>query len=139
VPLTVAGRVLTDEVWPLPANAIAHPRLAGTYTRILGTWVREEGRLDLMEAIRRSALLPALLLEEAAPQMKTKGRIALGADADIVVFDAATVAAMADYDNPAAPATGMKFVIVNGAFVIRDGALLPDARPGRAVRGPGRG
>ncbi len=139
VPLTVAGRVLTDEVWPLPADAVAHPRLAGTYTRILGTWVREEGRLDLMEAIRRSSLLPAQLLEEAAPQMKAKGRIAPGADADIVIFDAATVAAMAHYGNPAAPATGMKFVIVNGAFVIRDGALLPDARPGRAVRGPDRG
>jgi N-acyl-D-glutamate deacylase len=132
---TVDGRTLLDEVWPLPPNAVAHPRVAATFSTILGDYVRERRLLSLPEAIRRSTLLPADLLAMTAPAMRSKGRIQIGADADIVVFDPDAIAGRATYASPATPAAGMRQVIVGGTFVIRDGELQVDARPGRAVRG----
>ena len=66
-----------------------HPRGAGTYARVLGKYVREEKVLSLMDAIRKSSLMPAQRLESMSPQMKLKGRLKIGADADISVFDPA--------------------------------------------------
>jgi hypothetical protein len=130
------GRILTEPVWPIPEDAYAHPRSAGTFTRILGRYVRERKQLTLMEAIRRASLLPAQILEDAAPQMKNKGRIKIGADADIIVFDPQTVIDKATYTNPRLPAEGMRHVIVNGVPVILDGKLNTAVRPGKAIRGP---
>jgi N-acyl-D-aspartate/D-glutamate deacylase len=66
--------------------------------------------------------------------MKNKGRIAVGADADITIFDPATIIDQATFSEPMKPALGMSHVLVNGMFVVRDGELIPDARPGRAIR-----
>lgn len=129
------GKPVAAAAWPLPTNAAGHPRTAGTFTRVLGNFVRERHLLSWMEAIRRSSLLPAQLLESAAPAMKRKGRIQPGADADIIVFDPATVGAAATYRHPAIPATGMKAVIVGGRILIAGGRLDARARPGQAVRG----
>ncbi len=126
---------LTKPVWPLPANTAGHPRTAATFTKVLGEYVRDRGLLSLPEAIRRSTLLPARLMEPVAPAMQRKGRIKAGADADIIVFDPDTVGAVATYVKPAAPSKGMRHVLVGGQFLIRDGALLTKARPGRPVRG----
>ena len=68
------------------------------------------------------------------PQMKRKGRVQVGADADMVVFDAATVSDRGTYTQPNQTATGMRYVIVNGTPVIRDGELVRDAMPGRPIR-----
>ena len=65
----------------------AHPRGAGTFSRVLGHYVRERGALGLMEALGKMSYLPAKRLETAVPQMARKGRIEVGADADLVVFD----------------------------------------------------
>lgn len=132
---SVKDRIVTDAVWPLPAGVAGHPRSAATFTKVLGEYVRERGLLGLADAIRRSTLLPAQLLEPVAPGMKRKGRIGIGMDADIVVFDPATVGAAATYEKPAEPARGMRHVLVGGTFVIRDGKLIASARPGRAIRG----
>lgn len=134
MPWTSGGRTITEDVWPLPADALAHPRSAGTFARFLRDYVRERKKIDLREGLRRVTLIPAQLLENSVPQMKAKGRLQVGADADIVAFDFATIADRATYTAPNAPSAGMRHVVVNGTPVIRDGALVREALPGRPIR-----
>lgn len=119
-------------------NGQGHPRTAGTAARVLGRYVRDEGLLTLDEAIRRLSYLPASRLEARVPDMARKGRIQVGADADLVLFDPAEVSDRATYGDPTAPSVGIPHVLVHGTFVVRDGELVEDARPGRAVRAPSR-
>lgn len=135
VPYSVRGVPVQGRGWPLPEGADAHPRVAGTYSKVLGRWVRERRLLSLNEAIRRSSLLPAQILEDVAPMMKRKGRLQEGADADIVVFDPDTVIDRATYQEPAQPSEGMRHVLVAGVPLIVDGRLDTGVMPGRAVRG----
>jgi Amidohydrolase family len=123
-----------EDVWPLPEDAMTHPRTAGTFARTLRTYVRETGEMDLAEAIRRSSLLPAQLLESVAPGMKRKGRLEVGADADIVAFDPERVSDQATYQESCRPSTGFEHVVVNGMTLIEDGLLDTSAMPGRPVR-----
>lgn len=111
-----------------------HPRGAGTFARVLGRYSRGKKLLPLMDALAKMTILPAKRLEGHVPMMKNKGRIAVGADADITVFDPATVIDRATFEAPTTPSEGIPHVIVNGTFVVRDGELVKDARPGRAVR-----
>ncbi len=111
-----------------------HPRGAGTYARVLGHYSREKKLLPLMEALAKMTILPAKRLEGHVPMMKHKGRIAVGADADITIFDPAKVIDRATFEAPTTPSAGIPHVIVGGTFVVRDGELVKDARPGRAVR-----
>jgi N-acyl-D-glutamate deacylase len=89
-----------------------------------------------MEAIRKSSLRPAHSLEKSTPMMKKKGRIQVGMDADIIVFDPETVADRATFENSTQTAAGMKHVLVNGTLLIRDEQLGTEAFPGRPVRRP---
>ena len=111
-----------------------HPRGAGTFSRVLGRYVRERGTLGLMDAIRKMSLMPADRLAGYVPSMRRKGRLAVGADADVTVFDAATVADRATYEKPMEPSAGIRHVLVGGTPVVRDGAPVEGALPGRAVR-----
>lgn len=128
------GDRIQGDVWPLPEDAFAHPRSASTFTRFLRDYVRERRKLSLREALRRMTLIPARILEASAPQMKKKGRLQLGADADIVAFDPATVSERGTFTRPARTAVGMHHVLVNGTAIIRDGELVRDAKPGRPIR-----
>ena len=112
-----------------------HPRSSGTFTRVLGRHVREAGTVPLADAIRRMTLDPARRLEGIAPAMKRKGRVAVGADADLVLFDPTTVIDRATYESPALPPDGLPYVIVNGVVVVDRGEIVAGAAPGRAVRG----
>ncbi len=120
------------------ANGKGHPRTAGTYTRVLGRYVRERGTMNLMDALRKMTLMPAQRLERRVPSMKNKGRIRVGADADLVLFDPARVIDKSTYDEPAKYAEGMMYVLVNGAAVVKNGELQPGVNPGRPVRAPFR-
>jgi hypothetical protein len=94
VPWQIDGRATLPhaEIWPLPENAFAHPRSAGTFSRFLRVYVRERQEISLRDALAKTSLIPARILESSVPQMRRKGRIANGMDADLVVFDLATIA-----------------------------------------------
>ena len=111
-----------------------HPRTSGTYAKVLGKYVRDEGLLTLMDALRRMTIEPARRLERYVPSMRTKGRLSVGADADITVFDAQTVIDRATYTEPTLPSDGIEYVLVNGTLVVDSGTLVPETRPGRAIR-----
>jgi N-acyl-D-aspartate/D-glutamate deacylase len=112
---------------------LEHPRSAGTYARVLGKYVREEKALTLMDAIRKSSLLPAQRLEAMSPQMRQKGRIKSGADADLAVFDPNSVIDKATFERPAQYSEGFRYVLVGGTFVVRDGKLQPGVHPGQGI------
>ena len=118
-------------------NGRGHPRTSGTYAKVLGQYVRDEGAIPLMEALRRMTIEPARRIEPRAPAMANKGRIAVGADADLTIFDPATVKDRATYEDASIPSAGIPYVIVGGQVVVDNGAITA-ARPGRAVRGPVR-
>ena len=111
-----------------------HPRSAGTFSRTLGRYARDQGLLPLMDVLRKMTLMPAQRLEARVPEMARKGRIQLGADADIVVFDADRLIDRATFESPAEYAEGMRHVLVSGEFVVREGQPVPHAVPGQAVR-----
>lgn len=114
-------------------NGKGHPRGAGTYARVLGHYVREMKALSLMEGLAKISYLPAKRLENSVPQMKAKGRIKIGADADIVVFDANTIIDRATFSDPTLPSAGIEYVLVNGTMLVKKGELQKGIYPGRAV------
>ena len=110
-------------------NGKGHPRAAGTYARVLGRYVREEHALTLMDALRKMTVMPADRLG-----MPSKGRIAVGADADITVFDPARVIDRATFDKPAQYSEGIRYVMVDGTLVVKNGEFVDGVMPGKAVR-----
>ena len=112
----------------LPHDRHPHPRLWGTFPRVLGHYARELGLLTLEDAVRRMTGLTA-----AQFGLTDRGEVRAGACADLVVFDAETVADRATFETPMQPAAGIDVVMVNGQ-VIREGGRATAARPGRALR-----
>jgi len=119
-------------------NGKGHPRTAGTSARTLGYYVRETKQIELGLAIRKLALMPAERLERLAPAFKNKGRLKVGADADVTVFDPQTVIDKATYREPNHPSVGFKYVFVNGVLVVADGVVKEGVHPGRAARAPNK-
>jgi len=116
-------------------NGRGHPRTSGSYSKVLGQYTREEGLMTLSEAIRKMTLMPARRLEARVLKMADKGRIRIGADADITIFNAETVIDRATYMDASIPPEGIPYVIVGGELVV-DGGEITTARPGRPVRAP---
>jgi N-acyl-D-aspartate/D-glutamate deacylase len=116
-------------------GSAGHPRGAGTFAKVLGRYVREQEVLDLMEALSKMTIRPARRLEPFVPAMANKGRIRVGADADITIFDPETVIDRATYADPMRTSEGIQYVLVNGVLVVDEGALVDGARPGRPIRG----
>ncbi|HJZ97198.1 MAG TPA: amidohydrolase family protein [Candidatus Solibacter sp.] len=119
----------------MPYAPGAHPRGAGTFARVLGLYVREQKVLPLMDALAKMTIMPARRLEAIAPQMKNKGRIRAGADADITVFDASRVIDTATFEKGLSFSAGIDHVLVNGVAVVLDGKTIPNTFPGLAVLG----
>jgi dihydroorotase-like cyclic amidohydrolase len=138
MPLTWTAPPAEPLAWPLPPTAITHPRTAGTFCRTLRLLTRDapDGatRASLAQVLARCSLDPARLLEGWVPAMRGKGRLQPGRDADVVVFDPETVTDRASYADSTRPSAGIRHVLVNGDFVVRDGDIVPEARPGRPVR-----
>ncbi|HMH83968.1 MAG TPA: amidohydrolase family protein [Gemmatimonadales bacterium] len=128
-PLTI---IASDAYWQ---NGTGHPRTTGTFSKVLGRYVRDAHSLSLMEAIRKMTLLPAQRLYARVPAMRQKGRLRVGADADITIFDAATVLDRSTYREPSLSPVGIQHVIVNGVSVVAKGQAVEGVAPGKAVRG----
>lgn len=111
-----------------------HPRSTGTFSRFLGKYVRERKIVDLMEGLRKITLLPAQRMEKTISAMKQKGRLQVGRDADITVFDANTIAERATYQKPYLYSEGIKHVLINGVVVLNNGEIVPGVKPGRWMR-----
>jgi len=134
IPEEVVRQAIADPLTMIASDGIldhgkGHPRAAGTYARVLGRYVRDQHALTLMEALRKMTVMPADRLG-----IRTKGRIAVGADADIAVFDPARVMDRATFENPAQYSEGIEFVLVNGTLVVKSGELVDGVAPGLAVR-----
>lgn len=110
-----------------------HPRGYGTYPRILGRFVREQQVLTLEEAVRKMTSAVAARLS-----IRDRGLLREGMCADIVVFDPQSIADRATFEAPQEISTGVRYVFVNGVEVVKEGRHT-GAKPGRALRGPGRG
>lgn len=117
----------------MPYAPGAHPRSAGTFSRVLGRYVRDQGVMTLNDAIRRMTLMPAERLQEVAPLMRRKGRIQIGAIADITVFDPDTIIDTATFEADLSFSEGVAHVVVDGVPVVRDGALLEGVFPGKPL------
>ncbi len=113
-----------------PGDGHPHPRWYGTFPRVLGTYVREKGVLTLEEAVHKMTAMPAARLG-----VNDRGRLAEGAFADITVFDPATVADLATFQEPHRYPAGIDHVLVNGVVAV-DGGRFTDARGGRVLRRP---
>jgi len=109
-----------------------HPRAYGNFARLLGKYVRDEKVISLQEAVRRLTGLPAANLG-----LDHRGFLKPGMFADVVVFDPATIADRATFENPHQYSVGVKHVFVNGAQVLKDGEHT-GAKPGKALWGPGK-
>jgi len=135
---------MVDATIPNPLIMIAsdgadgHPRNAGTYSRVLAQYVREKKTLSLMDALRKMTLMPAQMLERSTPAARYKGRLQQGADADIVVFDPATIRDRATFEQPMAPSLGVRELLVGGTVLVDQGKLLPNVYPGRAILAPAK-
>jgi len=119
----------------MPFAKLAHPRTAGTFSRVLGKYVREEKVIDLNTAIEKMTLLQAKRLESIAPSMRFKGRIQVGADADITIFNPNTVIDKSSFEKGLAFSEGIEYVMVNGTFVLRNGKTVAAVFPGQPVYG----
>ena len=119
----------------MPYAPGAHPRSAGTFSRVLGRYVRERGSLDLQLAIRKMTLMPAQRMEAIAPAMEKKGRIQPGADADLTLFDPQTVVDTATFEEDLSFSEGIEHVFVLGTAVVRDGETVEGVFPGQPVLG----
>jgi dihydroorotase len=127
--------MIASDGMPITGSKV-HPRGQGTFSRVLGHYVREEKVLDLMTALRKMTLMPAQRLERRAPAFRDKGRVRTGADADLTIFDPNRVIDRATYDEPLQYSEGIEFVLVNGVPVVKDGQLVTGVFPGRAARAP---
>jgi len=124
----------SGDEWPLPAGTFSHPRSNGSFAKILRSYVRERGLMSMQEALRKMSLMPAQTLEGFVPQMKKKGRLQVGMDADVVVFNPDTISDVGTYEEPNQPAAGVQTLLVNGVPVVAAGKLILDAAPGQPIR-----
>ncbi len=134
IPEEVVRMAMADPTVMIASDGIldhgkGHPRAAGTYARVLGRYVREQHVLSLMDALAKMSLMPANLL-----RLSNKGRLQVGADADITIFDPTLVKDTATFENPAQYSIGIPDVMVNGIWVVKDSQLQQDVLPGKGIR-----
>ena len=128
--------VSTDALPAFDLEVKTNPNIAGTYAHFLGRYVRDLEVMPLMDGLRRITLLPAQWLSQASSAFETKGRIQVGADADLVIFDSETIAARAEYGDPYQPSVGIAHVLVAGRPVVVNGSQVEGRYPGQHLLTP---
>jgi dihydroorotase len=111
-----------------------HPRSTGCFSRAIGRYTREKQVLGLMDALAKATILPARLTEVGAPAMRRKGRLQLGADADLTVFDPERLIDRSTIEAPGTESDGVEFVVVAGEVVRENGKNRKTSRPGEAIK-----
>ncbi len=140
IPDTAVVQALRDPYVMIGSDAMLnpgnnnHPRASGAFSRLLAVYVRERGTLPLMEAIRRMTLLPAQTLATRAPAFRKKGRLSVGADADIVIFDPARVRDRSTVEHPELMSEGVSWVIVGGRIALDPRGPRRGVLAGRPIR-----
>lgn len=140
IPQEVVDQAITDPAVSIASDGMPwvtqgeHPRGAGTFSRVLGQYVRERKLLDLPTAIAKMTIMPARRLEAVSPQMARKGRLQTGSDADITIFDPAKIQDRATFDQPMQASAGIAYVLVGGEVMARDGKVTTGHFPGKAIR-----
>jgi len=125
--------------WDTPYDAVnGHPRGAGTHAKVLRL-VREEKLMSYMLAISKMSYHIAKFMEEnGVEQMANKGRLQVGKDADITIFNPETVKDNSTVPYGGLPSTGIPYVVVNGTIVVKDSKVLKGVFPGKPIRAPVR-
>jgi N-acyl-D-aspartate/D-glutamate deacylase len=132
------GMMVSTDVTPaLDRDILANPNGAGTFSRFLGHYVRERELMTLSDGLARITLFPAQWMEGVAPQFARKGRVQVGADADLVVFSADDIEARATYGDPFVPPVGLSHVVVGGRIVVDEGVIVEGRYPGQRILGEG--
>lgn len=126
--------------WDTPFDGVnGHPRGAGAHAKLLRLIREKKVDIPLSLAVSKMTYMVAKFLEDnGVEQMKRKGRVQEGADADLTLFDPATVTDNSTMKNGGLPSTGIPFVVVHGTVVVRDSKVLPGVYPGQAIRAPAR-
>ncbi len=132
------GMIVSTDVTPaLDRDILANPNGAGTFSRFLGHYVRERELMSLSEGLARITLYPARWMEGVASQFARKGRVQVGADADLAVFSAGDIQETATYGDPFVPPVGLTHVVVGGRVVVDEGVIVEGRYPGQRILGQG--
>ncbi len=126
--------ISSDGLPALSTDKKIPPQGVGSFSKILGKYVREEQALDMMTALSKMTLQPAQLLEKAAPVFRLKGRLQLGMDADITIFDPQSIKANTTYLDPHQASMGVNWLLVGGQIVIDNGQIMPNVHPGQFLK-----
>lgn len=125
--------MVSSDVTPaFDSNVMTNPNIAGTFARFLGHYVRDRNLVPLPEALAKTSLYQAQWLEGFAPAFAKKGRLQVGMDADITIFDPEKIAARADYGDPYQASAGINYVI-NGGVIVAENGKLTGANPGQRI------
>ena len=139
-PYTVikTGKIAID--WDTPYDAVnGHPRGAGTHARMLALTREKKVDIPLSLAVSKMTYMIAKFLEDnGVPQMADKGRIQVGKDADITIFDPKTVKDGSTMKQGGLPSIGIPYVLVNGTIVVKDSKVLKGVFPGKPIYGSGK-
>jgi cytosine/adenosine deaminase-related metal-dependent hydrolase len=130
----IVDQVIANPLVMIASDGLAgHPRNAGTFGRVYAQYVRERRTLSLLDAVRKMSYMAALRLERSTPEGRKKGRVQVGADADLVILDPEKFRDQATFEKPAVASIGVRYLVVNGTLVIDGGAFVPGVMPGRAL------
>jgi N-acyl-D-aspartate/D-glutamate deacylase len=133
-PDSVLDAIATQPLAMVASDGIReHPRNAGSFARVLARYVRDQKSMTLLDAIRKMSLMPAQRLEGATSSARRKGRVQVGADADIVVFDPESIQDKATFRAPSAPSIGVRYLLVGGTLVVDQGQVVDGVKPGRPI------
>jgi N-acyl-D-aspartate/D-glutamate deacylase len=138
-PDSVVDATITHPLVMVASDGIKeHPRNAGTFAHVYARYVRQQGKLTLLDAIRKMSLMPAQRLETATEAARRKGRLQPGADADIVAFDPERFEDRATYTHSELASVGVRYVLIAGTVVVRDGEVVDGVSPGRPIAADAR-